>query len=89
MGVSKSARCSRGTVVMSSLDRITVNPEMYGGHLCIRGLRIRVRDVLEMLAGGATSEDILQDYPCLEAADIAAALEYAVRQSDHPVTRAA
>ena len=74
---------------MSSLDRITVNPEVCGGRPCIRGLRIRVKDILEMLAGGATSEDILRDYPYLEAADIAAALEYAARQSDHPVIRVA
>ncbi|MBZ0073198.1 MAG: DUF433 domain-containing protein [Gammaproteobacteria bacterium] len=74
---------------MSNLDRITVNPEVCGGRPCIRGLRIRVKDVLEMLAGGATSEDILRDYPYLEAADIAAALEYAARQSDHPVLRVA
>lgn len=74
---------------MSRLDRITVNPEVCGGRPCIRGQRIRVKDILEMLAGGATSEDILRDYPYLEAADIAAVLEYAARQSDHPIIRVA
>jgi len=60
---------------MSNLDRITVDPEVCGGRPCIRGLRIRVKDILVMLADGATSEDILRDYPYLEAADIAATLE--------------
>lgn len=74
---------------MSNLDRITVDPEVCGGRPCIRGLRIRVKDILDMLADGATSEDILRDYPYLEAADIAATLEYAARQADHPVIRVA
>ncbi|MBU1191594.1 MAG: DUF433 domain-containing protein [Gammaproteobacteria bacterium] len=74
---------------MSNLDRITVDPEVCGGRPCIRGLRIRVKDILDMLADGATSEDILRDYPYLEAADIAATLEYAARQADHSVIRVA
>ena len=72
-----------------SLERITVDPEICGGRPCIRGLRIRVKDVLEMLAGGATAEDILADYPYLESDDIRAALEYAAAQADHPVIRVA
>lgn len=75
--------------VMSHLERITVNPEVCGGRPCIRGLRIRVKDILEMLAGGASREEILQDYPYLEADDITAALKYAARQTDHPVVRVA
>ena len=71
------------------LDRITVDPEKCGGRPCIRGLRIRVRDILDLLAAGATREEILADYPFLEAGDISAALEYAARQSDHPVLRVA
>ena len=74
---------------MSNLDRITVDPEVCGGRPCIHGLRIRVKDILDMLADGAASEDILRDYPYLEAADIAATLEYAARQADHPVIRVA
>jgi uncharacterized protein (DUF433 family) len=70
---------------MSELHRITIDPEQCGGRPCIRGLRIRVTDVLGLLAAGASREDILQDYPLLEPEDIAAALEYAARQSDHPV----
>jgi uncharacterized protein (DUF433 family) len=59
----------------SLLDRITSNPELCGGRPTIRGLRIRVTDILEMLAGGASRSDILRDYPYLEDEDISAALE--------------
>ena len=71
------------------LQRITIDPEVCGGRPCIRGLRIRVKDVLDMLAGGATREEILADYPYLEDPDITAALEYAARATDHPVIAAA
>ncbi len=74
---------------MSELHRITVDPEQCGGRPCLRGLRIRVKDVLDLLAAGATREEILADYPPLEDADITAAIEYAARQSDHPVLRVA
>ncbi len=67
---------------MSETYRITVDP-------CLRGLRIRVRDVLDLLAAGADRAEILADYPLLEEGDITAALEYAARQSDHPVLRVA
>jgi len=70
---------------MSQLQRITFNPEQCGGRPCIRGMRIRVKDILEMLAGGATEAEILESYPYLEREDIQAALEYAARQVDHPV----
>ena len=74
---------------MSAIERITVNPEICGGRPCIRGLRIRVTDILEMLAGSASREEILTDYPYLEDDDITAALEYAARQTDHPVVHVA
>ncbi len=74
---------------MSLLDRITINPAQCGGRPCIRGMRIRVRDVLDMLAGGAASEDILADFPDLEADDIRACLAYAAAQIDHPIIVAA
>lgn len=74
---------------MSLLDRITFNPQQMGGKPCLRGMRIRVRDVLEMLAGGATPEQILADYPDLEIDDIRASLAYAAAQIDHPVIIAA
>jgi uncharacterized protein (DUF433 family) len=72
---------------MSEMHRITVDPAQCGGRRCLRGLRIRVKDVLDLLAAGASREEILEDYPLLEDGDIAAALEYAARQSDHPVLR--
>ena len=74
---------------MSELHRITLNPQQCGGRPCIRGSRIRVKDVLDLLAAGAAREEILSDYPSLEAGDITAALEYAAKTSDHPVLRVA
>ena len=67
------------------LNRITSNPRQAGGRPCIRGMRIRVKDVLDMLAGGATEKEILADYPYLELDDIKACLEYASKQVDHAV----
>lgn len=72
----------------SLLDRVTVNPEQCAGRPCIRGTRVRVVDVLELLSTGATREQILTDYPYLEADDIAAALQYAARRLDHPTLAA-
>ena len=74
---------------MSALSRITVIPDVCGGRPCVRGLRIRVKDVLDLLAAGATREEILTDYPYLEAEDIAAVLAFAAKQNDHPVLRSA
>ena len=74
---------------MSELRRVTIDPAQCGGRPCLRGLRIRVSDVLDLLAAGASREEILGDYPMLEAGDITAALEYAARQSDRPVLRVA
>ena len=70
------------------LDRITINPDQCGGRPCVRGMRIRVVDVLELLAAGETPEQILGDYPYLEREDIAACLQYAARRLDHPVLAA-
>ena len=70
---------------VSFLNRITFNPRQCGGRPCIRGMRIRVKDVLDMLAGGATEAEILQDFPYLEREDIRACLEYASAQVDHAV----
>ena len=65
------------------LERITVKPDVCGGVPTIRGMRITVSHVLEMLAGGMTAEQILKDFPYLEKADIEACLEYAARQAAH------
>ncbi|VAW29532.1 hypothetical protein MNBD_BACTEROID06-1021 [hydrothermal vent metagenome] len=69
--------------------RITVEIDKCGGRPCIRGMRIRVKDILEMLANGMTHDEILKDYPYLEAEDITATLMYAARQFDHPILSAA
>ncbi|MFO0774529.1 MAG: DUF433 domain-containing protein [Nitrospiraceae bacterium] len=73
---------------MHGLSRITVNPEKCGGRPCIRGMRIRVKDVLDLLAAGVSVDTILQDYPSLEKEDIQAVLEFAAAQSDHVMLRA-
>jgi uncharacterized protein (DUF433 family) len=70
------------------LQRITIEDGKCGGRPCIRGFRIRVTDVLELLAAGASFDEILADYPFLESEDIYAAIEYAARKSDHPILRA-
>lgn len=79
--------CQRVKLTYSCLvnDRITFNPDQCGGRPCIRGLRIRVKDVLDLLAARVPEEEILEDYPYLEAEDIAACLKYAAASADHPV----
>ena len=70
---------------MNLLERITIEPGKCGGRPCIRGYRIRVSDILDLIAAGASREEILADYDFLEADDITAALTYAARQTDHTV----
>jgi uncharacterized protein (DUF433 family) len=70
---------------MKLLDRITVNPNQCGGRPCIRGLRIRVKDILDLLAEGVAEAEILSDYPYLVADDLRAALAFASAQSDHAI----
>ncbi len=70
-------------------SRITIDPEVCGGRPCIRGMRIRVKEILDMLAGGSTRAEILADYPYLEDGDITAALEFVSKVTDHPVIAAA
>ena len=70
------------------LKRITVNPEQCGGRPCIRGMRIRVIDVLDLYAAGLSSEQILEELPDLERDDLKASLQYAARRLDHPVIAA-
>jgi len=69
----------------SLLTRITIEPGKCGGKPCIRGQRIRVSDILDLLAAGATYQEILRDYAFLEQDDILAAITYAARQTDHIV----
>lgn len=70
------------------LDRITINPEQCGGRPCLRGMRIRVIDVLDLYGAGLSSEEILAEMPDLEIEDLQAALQYAARRLDHPVLAA-
>jgi uncharacterized protein (DUF433 family) len=75
---------------MSELvERITIRPEQCHGQPCIRGMRIRVVDILAMLAGGMTHAQILADYPYLQEDDIRASLAYAAREMNHPIVTAA
>ena len=70
------------------MDRITVDPEQCGGRPCIRGMRIRVSDVLDLLANGLSPEEILEEMPDLELEDIRASLRFASRRLDHPILAA-
>lgn len=67
------------------MNRITIDPAQYGGRPCIRGMRIRVVDVLDLLANGLTAQQVLEDLPDLEPEDIQACLKYASRKLNHPV----
>ncbi|NJL42048.1 MAG: DUF433 domain-containing protein [Leptolyngbyaceae cyanobacterium RM2_2_4] len=67
------------------LERITVNPKQCGGRPCIRGMRIRVSDVLDLFAAGLSADEILEDLPDLEIDDIRASLTYAARKLNHPI----
>ena len=70
------------------LNRITINPQQCGGRPCIRGMRIRVIDVLDLLAAGLSHNQVLEELPDLEAEDITASLLFASRRLDHPVLAA-
>jgi len=68
--------------------RITVNPEQCGGKPCIRGMRIRVTDVLDLLAAGLTSDQIIKELPALEPEDVTASLRFASSRLNHPIIAA-
>ncbi|OGI46734.1 MAG: hypothetical protein A2151_02380 [Candidatus Muproteobacteria bacterium RBG_16_65_34] len=70
------------------LDRITINPQQCGGRPCVRGMRIRVSDVLDLFAAGLTVEEILKEMPDLEPEDLKACLQFAARRLDHPLIAA-
>jgi len=71
--------------VPENANRITIDPKQCGGRPCIRGMRIRVSDILDLFAAGLTAEQILDEMPDLERDDLKAALTYAARKIDHPV----
>ena len=70
-------------------DRITINSKQCGERPCIRGMRIRVSDILDLLAAGLSKEQILEELPDLELEEINAALHFAAKRFDHPVLAAA
>ena len=70
--------------VMSRLDRITFDPKQCGGKPCIRGMRVRVQDVLELLADGLTPEQVTQQLPYIDLEDVRACLEFAAKRIAHP-----
>ncbi len=69
-------------------ERITVDPEQCGGRPCIRGMRIRVSDVLDHLANGLMPEQIIEELPDLEMDDVRACLRFASHRLSHPVVLA-
>ena len=73
----------------SLISRITIRPEQCHGQPCIRGMRIRVSDILEMLAAGVSEQEILNDFPDIELDDIRACYAYSAAMLDHPVVVAA
>lgn len=66
-------------------ERITLDPEQCGGRPCVRGMRIRVSDVLDLLANGLSPVEVLEELPDLEPDDIRACLRFASQRFDHPV----
>ena len=79
---------SEGRCMTQIFDRITVNPRQCGGRPCVRGMRIRVSDVLELLAEGMTPEQILDEHPDLELEDIHACLRFASQRVSNPILAA-
>ncbi len=69
-------------------ERITIDPAQCGGRPCIRGMRIRVTDVLELLANGLSPQQILEELPDLEREDVQACIRFASQRLDHPVVAA-
>src|SRR5204863_2484780 len=86
--IDSGVSCHRGRAMPALAERITVSPEQCGGRPCVRGLRIRVTDVLDLLASGLSPEQVLEELPDLEADDISACLRFASRRLDHPIVAA-
>ena len=80
-----AVHCAIIRLMSGSIDRITINPKQCGGRPCIRGMRIRVIDILDLFASGLTAEQILEEMPDLEKEDLTAALMFAARKLDHPI----
>jgi len=76
-------------MLLAGFPRISVDPLVCGGKPTVAGTRVRVTDVLDMLAGRATPAQIVSDFPYLTEQDVLAVLAYAAAQADHPVVLAA
>lgn len=76
-------------MTLAGFPRISIDHDVCGGRPVIAGTRVRITDVLEMLAGGASPAEIADDFPYLTEQDVRAALAYAAAQFDHPVVLAA
>ena len=74
---------------LSGFPRIEIDQAICGGRPIVAGTRMRVTDILEMMGGGATEDEILADFPYVNGADIRACLNYAATLADHPVVIAA
>ncbi len=83
-GGSRYDRCMSSDL----LARITSDPARCGGRPCVRGMRIRVTDVLDLLAAGLTAVQVIEELPDLEPADVEACLRFASRRLDHPILAA-
>jgi len=70
---------------MAQFDRITFDAQIMGGRACIRGMRVPVSLIVKQIAHGASRQEVLSDYPDLEADDIQQALEYAAWLSEEEV----
>lgn len=76
-------------MTLAGFPRISVDPQICGGRPVVAGTRVRVADVLEMLAGGASPAEIAADFPYISEDDVRAVLAYAAARADHPVVLAA
>lgn len=76
-------------MILAGFPRIAVDPSICGGRPVISGTRLRISDILEMLAGGASPSEIAEDFPYIAEADVLAALAYAAAQTNHPIVYAA
>jgi uncharacterized protein (DUF433 family) len=74
---------------MELLDRITSDPAICGGKPCIRGMRMRVLDIMQMMAGGDSVDDIVEAFPYIEREDVLACLAFAATRVEYPFVRAA
>ncbi len=76
-------------MTITGFPRISVDPAICGGRPVVAGTRLRVTDVLDMLAGEASEAEIVADYPYVNTADVRACLAYAASMADHPIVIAA